>query len=208
MLSWRLILNRKRTRSDRLSARRPYVRRTAPGGFSLVEMLVCVSIVSIIAVGLMSVFFAGIRIWKRASGSGFSVMEAALEAERISGELRQCLSLSFTGCSGKAGELSFPLVSAGGRVIRVTYSFDPEEQRLTRSETDAASILAEDEETTERDIRCFSGFSAEFRRFDKDSRTFVWQDNWDKSLGVFGAVKLNFKAGDEEFSRLVLVPGR
>lgn len=183
-------------------------KRTARRGFSLVEMLVCVSIVSIIAVGLMSVFFAGVRIWKRASGSSFSAMEAALEADRISAELRQCLSLPFTGCSGKKEKLSFPLVSAGGRLIRVTYGFDPQEQKLRRSETDAASILAEDEETTERDIRCFSGFSAEFRRFDKESRTFVWQENWDKSLGVFGAVRLNFKAGDEEFSRLVLVPGR
>ncbi len=187
------------------------VLRTGPdarGGFSLVEMLVCVSIISVIAIGLMSVFFAGVRIWKRASGGDFSSMSAALEAERISSELRQCLSLQAAGCSGKKDEFSFSFISPGGRVVRVNYKFDTEENRLKRSETDMASILAEDEETSERYVDCFSGFSAEYRSFDNESQEFAWQDTWDKSRGVFGAVRLTFKAGDEEFSRIVMVPGR
>jgi len=171
-------------------------------------MVVCVTIVSVIAAGLMSVFFSGVRIWKRASGGDYSVMEAALETERISRELRQCFFLNEAGCSGKKDELTFPIVSVKGRVVRVTYRFDPEEKKFTRSETDFASILAEDEESVERDIPCFSGFSAEYRSFDKDSQLFVWQDTWDKSLGLFGAVKLTFKVGDEEFSKIVFIPRR
>ncbi len=203
---WPRILSKKR-KSDR----HPPVTGSAPearSGFSLVEMLVCVSIIAVIAAGLMSVFFAGVRIWKRASGGGFSRMSASLEAERICSEIRQCLPLQSVGCSGKKDEISFPFVSPGGRVVRVNYKFLREENRLKRSETDMASILAEDEETSERYVECFNGFSAEYRSFDKDNQSFVWQETWDKSLGAFGAVRLTFKAGDEEFSRIVMVPGR
>ncbi|MFA5319906.1 MAG: type II secretion system protein [Candidatus Omnitrophota bacterium] len=177
-------------------------------GFSLIEMVVCASIVSVIAAGLMSVFFSGVRIWKRAAGGDFSAMEAALETEKISKELRQCFPLFEIGCSGKKEELTFPAVSAKGRVVRVTYRFDQEGKKFTRLETDYASILSEDEEIVERDISCFSGFSAEYRGFDKESQLFFWQDTWDKSLGLFNAVKLTFQVGDEELSKIVFIPKR
>ena len=79
------------------------------GGFTLIEMMLVVSLLSMIGLGIFQVASNGLKIWSRAE---HAVLEedAAIMLDRLGRDLRNTRPYSLLSFDGKSQELSFPTI--------------------------------------------------------------------------------------------------
>jgi len=172
--------------------------------FTLVEVLITATIFSIVALGLATSFFSGVKLWGRAQARGFYYNNVILNMEIISRELRQSFYLPQLGYNGKPQELSFPVVK-DNIIFRVTYKFDPEQKIFLRGQVALKDILSnkEKESYAEEKIMSLDDFSLSY--FYPENTHYVWKNEW-KNPGVFIAVRLKARVKDEEFDKTIFIP--
>ncbi|MCX5696834.1 MAG: type II secretion system protein [Candidatus Omnitrophica bacterium] len=186
--------------------RKNRVTLSAQKGFTLIELIMAVTIFSLVAVGIASSFFSGIKLWNKAK-EDIAAVSLFLSVDSIAGELRQSANVKPIGFEGSATDVSFPYVS-GNAVLKVTYKFDPSSKRLTRATVPLKDIIAESEAQNYqgKEVLSLDDLTLSYFYFDKISGKYLWKDNWAKNDGVFTAVKLHCRSGNEEFSRTVFIP--
>ena len=159
-------------------------------GFTLIEVLLALTIFAFIGIGIATSFFSGVKLWQRATTSGVWRNDIILGLEAVSKELRQSIDMPEIGFEGDVKSFSFPSIS-GSKIIKVVYSFDSAGKVLKRNEKDVLSL---DE------------FSVQYMRFDLKAGDVEWTDSWKKEDGIFTAIRFKGKSHDEEFTRTVFIP--
>ena len=115
MRFWRHIFKIRRTRNKR-SGLRP--------AFTLVELVVAVTIFAFIAAAIGACLYSGIKIWDRARNVDLAKANLLLDLDGIARELYQCADIPQIGFEGDAQGFSFPSVS-GSSIMKIAYRFDP-----------------------------------------------------------------------------------
>ena len=167
-------------------------------GFTLVELLVAVSIFSVIAVALYSTFATGLDAWKRMEQASALNQEARLALQRICLELRNALDFPGIEFSGQANRLSFAaLVNAAGpgaeqrlQIARISYFPDDvpgtglksllRRQQIYPQQT-AGEINAREEESDELICSVAEGglnFEYSFQGETLSEGRASWKDTW------------------------------
>lgn len=167
-----------------------------------------VGLFSILSLGIFATFASGMRLWSRIQEATYSKRKALLFLERVSLELRQALVLRRIGFSGKAQEVSFPILSSEGEIIKVTYSFI--EDSLFRTQEGLQGILEESGEDESLKIKnMFSdieelNFSFAYKEEGKEK--YSWKNTWSSEEGIPKFVKIELKTKDGEFFKTVKIP--
>jgi prepilin-type N-terminal cleavage/methylation domain-containing protein len=177
-------------------------------GFTLVEALLVAAIFSIIAVGIASTLFSGIRMWGWFNSLDSDYADTVFAMEGISQHLRQSLNNAHIGFEGSAHELSFPAVS-GNFVFKVVYFFNPDEKLLSRKIIPLRDImLGKDDEDDYIEEKALSPdeFSFEYLTLDSESGSYKWKESWEKEEGIFSAVRIKGRLKDEEIAKIVFIP--
>lgn len=188
-------------------------------GFTLLELLIAVTIFSIAAVAIYSSFNVGIRAWRKAEDSYKIRQEARHALDRIGRELRNAVNFTPMPFDGSSNYVSFSRAlkisdSKGGYsegILKITYTFDANAkavyyilqtyQESAKDESGTKSLLTSG----------ISDFKLKYAYRQGDE--IIWEDNWKKEekLIPFGMkVSLSYPLQEEaqtvEFSETVLIP--
>ena len=183
-------------------------------GFTLVEILVVATIVSIIAAGLGSSFVAGMRLWGRAQQRDMASLNAWLALEVMARELRQSMEVPFAKFEGGARELSFP-AAINDAIVRVTYVYDGYEKRLRRLEVVLNDLLEKKLEPEAKERVLFSPAEdvvIECAAFDPTQdedgmvKGYEWTDAWGEHDGLPSAIRLTIKTRHATLTKTILLP--
>jgi|GEM_PF-3303604 len=186
--------------------------------FTLIELIVALTIFVVIIVTVYSGFYVGLRAWRTSEliAKDKNVRLCFLKIEK---ELKNSFFFSRAAFKGLAKEMSFPLVKQGsgkGKLYLISYTVkkDPASGlvQIIRNER-----LYSDEDTMDlkEKTKVFSPLMKDIR-FEYASKDinppyqFVWQDSWDgdvQSRLPFG-VKITFEmvGSGELYSKLVILP--
>jgi len=186
--------------------------------FTFVELLVVVSLFSILSLTVYATFASGMRMWSRIQDTSLIQRKVSLGLEKFSLELRQALDFSKIGFTGKSNEISFPFLAdsviqdgpSNGvvtvkEILRITYFL--EQKTLFRKLDTFKDILEEKEQakikTLLSDIEDLK-FSFAYREEGKDQ--YSWKDTWDKEEGIPVIVKMELKIKDAQITEAITIP--
>jgi prepilin-type N-terminal cleavage/methylation domain-containing protein len=188
-------------------SRWPVTLRTASKGFTLVETLVVAVIFSFVLAGIGLSFMSGMRIWQRCRNVSFPQANLLLTLEQLCSELRQSVDVAQIGFEGDFYKFSFPALK-GSSVVKITYVFDRNRKVLLKEYVSLQDIIdkKEEEKVSERQLASLDDFSVAYLLYDKEAKTYSWENSWVKDNGVFAAVRLKAKLKDEEFTKTVFLP--
>ena len=189
-------------------------------GFTLVELMVSLSIFSLLAVSVYSVFAGGVGTWRRAQAFSATYQTARLVLDRMGRELGRAVRISGSEFLGGPTRLSFltvrrpaPLPVKSGSdaatpavadpaalqaafpIRRITYVL--KEASLFRLDESYLEGLQDAHRDPEEMAGPFAGLAFEYAMKDDDKDTDVeWHERWDKTETIPSGVKITLMIGD------------
>ena len=177
--------------------------------FTLIELVVAVTIFAVIAAAIGLSLYSGIKIWDRARNVDFVKANLLLDLEMIARELYQSIDMREIAFEGTAQGFSFPSLS-GNSIVKIVYRFDPGEKTLYKTMISFKDILAnKDKKDTDYPAEkalALDEFSVGYYYYDKVKKEYVLSDNWTKDKGIFSAIELRGKFKNEDFSKKIFIP--
>jgi|GEM_PF-1504782 len=181
----------------------------AQAGFTLIEILVVITIFTIVGAGIAETFSSGMKIWARAQKAGESSIDVFVAIETIGRDLRQSVNIRSVGFEGREDEISF-LTFRDDSAVKVIYKFNPAQKELVCRHIDLKDAFSDDLQGkykyAEKKVATLDDFSFSYFNFDKEKEEYVWSDEWAKEQGIFEAVKLKARFGDEKDVKTVFIP--
>lgn len=173
-------------------------------GFTLVEVVLSAVIFSIIAVGLASSFFSGMKLWGRAKTTGVYYNDVLLDLEKIYRQLRETVFLPQIGFSGNEREITFAVIKDNS-FFKATYKFDPDKKVLLLRQVPLKDIISGGEQNAAVEEVVMQLDDLSFSYFYKEDIKYVWKDKW-QIPGFCNAVKIKAKFKDEESEKTIFIP--
>jgi len=183
----------------------------AKSAFTFVELLIVVTIFSLLSLALYATFASGMRVWGRVQDATFSRKRVILRMEKISQDLRQALNFPKVGFSAEDHRITFPVLSSNDEILKVTYYFE-DGALFQKHERFKEPKLQEDEEEEGVEVKprkLLSGVKElkfEFAYQGISIDKYEWRDAWNKSYGLPIAVKMEIKAKDADLTKTVVIP--
>lgn len=153
--------------------------------FSLIELIMAVSLVSIIGLALYSNLNSGINIAARITRP-LSNEDLAVSFEKISQEIANTFSYSEIPFNGEEQEFSLPAIIRSRPELgldlaigRVTYGYDSSHSSLSRRQEDMSQVYQEEAGETAPVLQNVSSASFQYFGFDKASQSYLWFSDWD-----------------------------
>jgi len=107
--------------------------------FTLLEMLISVSILALVITVITAALYSGIVVWEQAGGYGAGRMDAIVAIERLESDLGNSVPFFENNFSGNADSMSFtrlvhddPGYQAVGRICLLQYEYDAKTKELKR----------------------------------------------------------------------------
>lgn len=172
--------------------------------FTIIELLIALSIFSVIAASVYSAFHAGLFAWQRLNVTALTRQQAAVTLDLMADEIASFVPSEKVKFEGSAGSVSFlaRLKDADKYYLaKVSFFFDSSSNSLMRGETRGEEIIAEE---------LFSGVkSLEFKYFCKapgPQDDYVWLSSLDYTKGFSCcAVSVSISTGDN-FRKIIPLP--
>jgi len=203
-------------------------------GFTFIELIIAVTIFSIIAVSIYSVFRAGVRLWYRTNPLIEANQSVRFFFNTISSDLKNSVSynaisqgIKTFGSSdqknanfvGEEQKISFmTLVDAAGagalphtELARVVYSFDRSKNTVKRAVATKAEGLSEDhaKETEILSDINDKDFGFEYCYIDVSSPTeydYEWKDEWEDEDKDKGKIPRGVRVKAGVYSKTIFIP--
>lgn len=188
-------------------------------GFSLIELLIAVSVTAFLSVGIFSVFSQGLKVWKRAVAVKPEV-NADIVFDKIAGDLRNSLIARGQALEGQDTRMVFwsygASVPDGLSAPRlITYEYAGGEKKLKKSEESLQMLLDPDYAADERGFReVLAGLKEcrfEFYHQSKDGSLYQWKPFW-KNKCMPKAIRISLKYDDEHsvgnYTKIVSLPAQ
>ena len=189
--------------------------------YTLLEMLLVVTIMALAAVAVAAAAASGLRVYQRAREYSELHVDLLLGLERCERDLRNVFPYEEIGFSGSPQELSFPgLVRVRGEAGTVTqvpgrifYAIDAVEHTFTYRQQEYAAATAKEGGTPgEATVLAHDVAQLAFHYFayDTDTKQYYWTDHWDRAAGLPQAVRLDLTPALADnsvtWTRTILLP--
>ena len=169
-------------------------------GFTLVEAMVVVALFAVIGVSLVSSFFMGMKVWKRASSPRYAQRKLVLGLERLSTELRRVYNYPLIGFTGEKTAVSFANI-VQDTIYNISYNYSSGNKSLYRTnmtmqEINNTNESFESNKTTPRlIIPGVENFNFTYYGFNITGGDYDYFDSWNYSasgipLGVKVSISL------------------
>ncbi len=180
--------------------------------FTLIELLITVTIFSVVSIVIYSTFDSGMRIWHRIEKFNLADIRNIMKMEKLNRELRQAFVFKEKDIAflGKKDQVKFSVV-IDSEVNEVAYFFDPASKAVLRSAEKLADILAVKEKKEGLSLKLIpyieevSEFSLSYFYYDIIKAAYLWKDEWKENTLPL-AVKLNMILKNETYSTTVFIP--
>ena len=202
----------------------PRANNKALRGFTFIELLVSITIFTLVAIAVYSVFANGVGAWKRGNENKNYERRIRLTSEKIAKDLRNSFKLSNVAFEGTDEFVMFPALilcaadSAGDtdeshyEVGRVAYFYDPEKDALCKEEKTYALVSGEEPQTGKVVIENVRRFELSYCYLDNATGTYKWKDDWEKeeqdTIPQAIKIKMAFKrkTNQDDFEKTIFIP--
>ncbi len=204
----------------------PYFARKKNYAFTLIEILVSVTIVSLVGVALYSIFANGINAWRKGSENKDYARKIRLVSEKMTGEIRNVFEFSMIAFEGEEDFFMFPalipttedqdgdMITEYSQVGRIAYFYDNKKDAFCKEVRTLPEALNEEEiGDGEVLIEGVSGLEINYCYLDNLSGEYKWKEDWNKeeqdSMPQALSVKISFKKDvmkNDEFNKTVFIP--
>lgn len=189
------------------------VSRSHKLGFTLLEMLVVVVILSLVALAIYAILNNGIKIWQKANRQ-LPEEDLNIFFDRVSLDIRNAFKFSGINFSGTTDKLEFSTLVNSPKlkkrtVGRVIYAYEPDAGVLSRSEQDFVDIYASNNNAVWQKLINAKALKFEYYFYDEQNKTYFWQDEYNKeSLPLAVRLELEFDngAGIKKFTKTISIP--
>lgn len=182
-------------------------------GFTLIEMLIVMTMLSVISLAIYATFNNGMRIWQKVN-QPLAEEDLDIFLDKFAADLRN--AFKFTGIKflGAKDRLEFStLVNSPGlqkrTVGEVIYFYNAQTAILSREQKDFAQLFAEEEGTINQALRNLRGLKFQYYIYDKDKKEYLWLEEWlkeDLPLAVRIELEFNDGAQTSKFTKTVSIP--
>lgn len=180
--------------------------------FTLIELLISVTIFSVVSIAIYSTFDSGMRIWRRMEKFNLADIRPLIKIEKMSAELRQ--TFIFRGgdfaFSGDKQKIQI-LVIIDSELNRVTYFFEKGSKIILRrcdKFKDIKLAKRNKEEMVSKPIQFLNGvseFNFSYFYFDSEKGIYLWKEEWEENILPL-AVKINITLQNETYSKTIFIP--
>ncbi|MBU1871511.1 MAG: prepilin-type N-terminal cleavage/methylation domain-containing protein [Candidatus Omnitrophica bacterium] len=202
-------LERKRNPGGRSSfLTGPVRKRFSNGaGFTLIEMLVVLSMFALIGLTLFSTLNNGIKIWQRLNQT-VKQEDVNLFFDRFSTELRNSFKFKTIEFRGNKEQINFPTLAAsslqGSMVIRgiseVSYSFDKAGQELSKELRTYSQIYKGESGSNQKVLKDIDSLKFTYYYYDEDIEEYAWLEDWQsQNLPLAVRIELGFYIDADEY---------
>lgn len=174
-------------------------------GFTFIEMIVGLVIISFIGAAIYGILSHGLALW-RISTKSLSFNEGELLAEKMTDELRNSAPIVFRPLTGDGQSVQFCLLSHGGsknvtpetlrQPLRVRYHYDSQGRKIIRTQENYQRILFQDPANSPTSQVLASNihiFQLQYYDFNDKAGAYEWVAEW-KSACVPLALKFSVTA--------------
>ena len=189
-------------------------------GFTLVELMVTITIIALVAGVVAAAFSGGLAVWDAAENFDRPRMEALLAIETLEREIRSSIPFYGIAFSGDGEGLKFCRIVGGktysdmpGTIEEIGYRFDREAKTVCRSgrEFPWTGIAVPGAETVLHDVLEFRVYYAD--RVEEGRGDLEWKGWWKPHLerlpaAVAVQVVLAQRGGTVKISRTIYLPRR
>ena len=186
-------------------------KRRTERSFSLVELLIALSIFAVVSIAIYSTFNSGMTVLRRVRNIDLAQQNVLLKEERFAKELRQQVVLRKPLFSGAKDRISFGAI-VDNTPGRLTYLFDSSAQALTRS-FDALVGIIDSEGKVDPGLKSKPAlFLSKVREIkfsylylDLTKNAYTWTEEWKEGFLPL-AVKLNISTEKQNYATTVFIP--
>lgn len=173
------------------------------------ELLLAITLFTIVAVALYSSLAAGIKVYRRGSSIGGEYSDLSLAFDLLGEDFRTALKIDDQYLELESQKISF-YTTRQGQIYKLTYSWGKNGQNLglkRRQETYIESLR--EEHQPGRDLlEDITEIDFDFGYFKKEmsgERSFRWQDKWDEeAMPKMVRIKIGLKSG--QYDRIIYCP--
>jgi len=176
-----------------------------------VELLIAVSIFSVVSIAIYSTFSSGAAILRRVKDIDLVQQNILLKQERFARELRTQPTYSQQLFSGSKTKISFPQ-SRDFLPVRTTYFFDSSSACLMRAVDELSQIITS-EGKIEEEIKSkptiflpkIKEVQFSYLYLDLKANAYLWTDEWSQDYLPAG-VKMVIIKENQEYVSTILIP--
>jgi len=189
------------------------LKRKSRGGFTFVELLIAVSILSVISLTVYSTLNNGVKIWRRIN-TAIPEEDYAVFSDKFGREVRNTLRFSSMRFFGNKDRIEFPspvrFNELGMETVgKVIYAYDPSKDTLYKWRLDFSQAYTDREGDPESALKGIKSLRFGYYFYDEEKKKFIWLDEWMKEgLPLAVRVELEFDGGKGErgITKTVSVP--
>lgn len=180
---------------------------------TLVELLVTMTILSVISAAIYASLNSGLKIWKRVNQQ-MAHEDLDIFFDRFRHDLKNCIRFGGIPFVGTPERVEFPALFSSpgwnGDVIgRVSYLYDPQAKTLARVQQDFSQIYTGDDATKIQPIPGLTAVKFRYYLYDQETQEYSWQDD-SLEEGLPVAVRIELESGDgpqaQNFIRTIDIP--
>lgn len=190
-----------------------FIRQKNRGGFTLVELLMVVSMLSIVSLAIFSTFNNGIKIWQKVNRK-LDTEEINIFFEKFTRDIRNIFSFSGINFIGTENEVSFPCLAASEKILtdtigRITYSYDITKRLIIREGQDFSQVTRDEEGVSQRVLGEVSSSKFQYYYYDREKKEYLWLKEWNSKQTPL-AVRIEFERinndSKAEYTKSVFIP--
>lgn len=181
-------------------------------GFTLIELMVSLSIFCVLAVALYSVFAAGVGAWRRAQASSATYQTTRLVLDEMARDLRGAVLISNAEFAGEPARLSLLVVRRGSTpaIRRLTYEL--RQDSLFRLDESYVEGLQETHRQPDLMVGPLAGLVFEYAsRGEGTVAALDWKDVWADREALPAGVRIVLTSREGQtattrFTKTVFIP--
>jgi len=176
-------------------------RDLTPGaGFTLVELLIVMVILSVILLSVCAHMESGLKLWRRANQKD-ARRDTAVFLEKFTADVRSSFRFKGLEFNGEADRVDLSSILYSPRlknetVGQISYVYEKEKENLYRQKKDYSDIWNKESGLHSGVLQHVESAVFYYYYFDKEKKEFVWGDVFKGSLPL--AVRLEFKIKYED----------
>ena len=167
---------------------------TLQKAFTLIELLITVSITAMVALAVFSTFAAGFKTYAKVKDYNTLQTDVLLASQKLENDLRNTFGFSGIGFAGERKKISFAgMVNRNSSLGRISYLFDiGSGGALIKTEQPYSTALLENkpEETVSKALAAVKDVDFSYYYFDPATHKYDYKYSWSEAEGIPMAVKI------------------
>lgn len=191
----------------------PVKSRRFSAGFTFIEMLIVIVMLSVISLAIYASLSNGVKIWQRIYAKQAIEEDMDIFWDRFTHDLKNTVSFLPINFFGEKDTLSFATIVNSRElqkttVGKVSYAFNQQAGIINRKQADFSRVFEGREPEVTHSLKDIKSLKFQYYYYHNENKEYLWQDEADKDLPLAVRVECEYVDGpnSDTFVRTVSIP--